>query len=305
MSSTIDPSSEQFLNAISRIQSRLDQAQRQISSGLRVSVASDAPDAVSPILQLHAQIQRNTEVQTELGRVKTEVDTGESSLSTAVSLMERASVLATQGASTAQTIDTRATLAQEVESLQEQMVAVSRTVVGGRFIFSGDSDQSPSYQIDLTLPDGVNRLQVSTETRLAQTPSGGTFTAALTANDIFDHRNADDTDANDNVFAALNGLRVALLANDQTAITTSISTLQTAATYLNNQLGFYGQVQGRISSCLTQAQNNGLQFQMQLSTEQDADSVAAIQELTMAQTQLQAAMQVRAKMPRTSLFDLL
>ena len=135
---------------------------------------------------------------------------------------------------------------------------------------------------------------------------GGTqYSVALSGNVIFDHRNADDTPATDNAFAALNGLRTALLANDTDGITSSISAINSASAYMNNQLAFYGQAEDRLSSDLTQAQSASLQLQAQLSSKTDADMTQAITALTEGATQLQAALSARAKMPNTTLFDVL
>ena len=52
MLTNLDPSSELFLADISRIQRKLTEAGRQVSSGKRIAVASDQPDEVAPLLQL-------------------------------------------------------------------------------------------------------------------------------------------------------------------------------------------------------------------------------------------------------------
>ena len=54
-------------------------------------------------------------------------------------------------------------------------------------------------------------------TRLIQDSNGVVFAVSKTAQDLFDHRNPDDSFAADNVFAAVNNLRLALANNDQAA----------------------------------------------------------------------------------------
>src|SRR3974377_1966989 len=120
MAFTIDPPGQQFLDAISHIQSALNTAQRQRSTGRKVNQPSDAPDAVSPILQLYAQVQRNQDVQTSLNSTQTTVNSAESVLSNAVTLLQSASVIATQATGTDQTPATLATLAQSIQGIMEQ-----------------------------------------------------------------------------------------------------------------------------------------------------------------------------------------
>ena len=64
MTPGINSEGQNFLNALSGIQTRLNTAQSQLSSRLNVSQPSDAPDELSPILQLHAQINQNQTLQT-------------------------------------------------------------------------------------------------------------------------------------------------------------------------------------------------------------------------------------------------
>jgi flagellar hook-associated protein 3 FlgL len=305
MTTGINPQGQRFIDAMSSIQKRFNTAQQQIASGLKVSQPSDAPDQLSPILQLHAQINQNQSLESTLSSAQTTVNAAEQALSSSVDLLQNASAIATQATGASQTADTRAALAQNVEALLQQIVANSNTTVAGKFVFGGDQGQTQLYQLDLAGPTGVDRLAVAANTDLVQGPGGVRIGASLTANDVFDHRNPDDTVAPDNVFSALNGLRVALLNNDSAGIDASISTLQTTSTYMNDQLAFYGTAQNRIDAAINSTQNNTVQLQTELSSRQDADETAAITELTQAQTQLQAALAAQARTPTTTLFDVL
>src|ERR1035437_9202849 len=131
MISNLDPASELFLADIGRIQQRLSDANSQVSSGKKITAASDAPDQISALLQLRANRQRNTQIQSNLNLAKTEADSADNALSSAIKLMDRALVLGDQGANSTSDATSRQSLAQEVQSLQEQMVAFSQTTVQG------------------------------------------------------------------------------------------------------------------------------------------------------------------------------
>jgi flagellar hook-associated protein 3 FlgL len=305
MLSTISPAGQEFLNSLNDIQTRLNTAQQQITTGLKVNAPSDAPDEISPILQLHTAIQQNQSIQDNLNTVSTEVTASANALSNSVELLQNANVIATQATSLNQTSQTRAALAQSVQGLLERMVANSRTTVEGRYVFSGDLDQTPLYDLNLASPTGVNRLQVASATKLVQGPGGTQFSASLSGNSIFDHRDANDVPDSSNVFAALNGLRTALLNDDTAGINSSLDALNSASNYLNSQLAFYGQAQNRIASGLDQTKTAAVQLRSELSGKTDADLAEAITALTEGQNQLQAALSARARMPHTSLFDVL
>ena len=305
MISSVNPAAEQFLADLSRVQSQIDQANRQISSGSKISQPSDAPDQLQGLMRLRADIARNAQVSTNLVEVKSEADTAEQSLETATQLMDRVTSLASQGANSTETADQRASIATEVTSILTQLVGLSQTAVQGRFVFSGDQDQSAQYQIDLSNANGVDRLMTTTSTRQVQDASGVGFTVGQTAQNIFDHRNSDDSLASDNVFAAVNSLRVALTNNDQAGVATALNSIHAASDYLGTQLAFYGSVQSRISDATDFASKQQTQLQIDLGSVQDADITHAALQLTQSTTQLQTALSAEGKIPHNSLFDFL
>jgi flagellar hook-associated protein 3 FlgL len=304
MISNVNGATQQFLADLDRIQATAERAQREISSGLRVEVPSDAPDAIRGILQLRTEMAQNTQIQTNLSTVKADVGSADTAIQSAVSVLDRALTLGTQGATVTATATQRTAMAQEVGSLLEQLVSLSRTAVGGRYIFSGDQEQTPPYQVNPASPTGVDQLVTSASTRQIQDVDGLPISTAMTAQDIFDHQSA-GTPAPDNVFAAVKALQVALTNNDQAGVQSSIAGLHQASDHLNVSLGFYGAAENRIQAAIDRAAEIQVQQKTDLSQQQDADIAAVSVELTMAQTQEQAALSAKAKMPPTSLFNYL
>ncbi len=151
----------------------------------------------------------------------------------------------------------------------------------------------------------MDRLTTAAATRRLEDPAGGSFAVSKTAGEIFDARNTDDTPSADNVFAALNGLRTALLNNDPAGIDSAMAAIQTASDHLNLSQGFYGTVLNRLQDAADYGQSYDLRLKTELSQKVDADITAAALALTQGNTQLQAAFQMQARLPHTSLFDFL
>jgi flagellar hook-associated protein 3 FlgL len=303
MISNLNASSEAFIANMDRVQRSVENATRQTSSGKRVNVASDAPGEVDTILQLRTDGARNTQIQENLSVAKADADAADGALTAATKIMDRARVLAAQGASFTLDATGRQSLAGEAQSLLEQMVAISRTTVQGRYIFGGDQDSVPPYDVDLSAANGVSRLTNSPATRRVEDSAGGSFAVSKSASQIFDTRKADDSLASDNDFASLNSLRVGLLANDTAQITAASASIQTAAIRLNTAQAFYGTVQNRIEDATNYCSSYDVQLKTELSQKEDADITAAALAITQGTIQLQAAFQMQAKMPRTTLFD--
>jgi flagellar hook-associated protein 3 FlgL len=223
-------------------------------------------------------------------------------LQNAVTEVEGAISLATQGATTTATAATRATLAQQVAGIQQALVAISQTQVNGHYIFSGDQDTGPAYQLDPTQANGVAQLINSPATRVILDPTGTAITVAKTAQQIFDT----GTSAQGNVFAAVNDLLTALQNNDTPGITTAASSLKAADKYLNDQIAFYGEAQDRVQAASDLAQKFQTQDASNLSDLRDADIPGEAIKLSQAQVNQQAALSVEAKITQNkNLFDYL
>jgi flagellar hook-associated protein 3 FlgL len=299
MINSINPSADNFLASIDRLQARAERAQRQLSSGLRVTRPSDDPDQIGNILQISSTVARNEQIGHNLDQVKAEVDTSEQALSTAVSTLESVSVLAAQGANFTESVNTRAGLAQQVQDLLERLIANANTSVGGRYVFGGDSDQTPPYALDLITATGTTPYAGSAATRQVEHPRGGTFPVSQSAQQIFDAPGAA------NVFGAVNSLRVALLANDQAGVTAAVDALRTAHDHLSQSLSYYGSIQNEVNQGISDVKTIGLRLTTNLSAIRDADLVSASIDLNNAKLSLDAAFSARARVPRTSLFDFL
>ena len=71
MISNLSPQSQQFLAAVDSAQQRIAVANQQLSSGLKIQTASDGPDVVSELLQLRANLQKNSQITNNIGLAKT------------------------------------------------------------------------------------------------------------------------------------------------------------------------------------------------------------------------------------------
>jgi flagellar hook-associated protein 3 FlgL len=304
MISGLDPINEQFLASINSLQDRLNAAQLQLSSGLRVNKASDAPQQVGDIFQARADLSHATQIDQNLGIVKAQADAADSALQQAVQVLDQAGTIGVQGDG-----DTASgqlgTLANQVQGLISQLVSITRTTVDGVYIFSGDQGASPAYQVNTASPNGVDRLIKTQATAQAADPTGTTFQVAKTAQDLFDQRDSSDNFTPQNAFAALKNLQTALQSGNTAAISSAIDGVHTVSIYLNQQLGFYGEAQNRIDSAISLAKKFEVQDQTKLSSLQDADVPTVAIQMTQDNTALSAAMSARAKRPNTSLFDYL
>lgn len=297
--------SQQFLANLQTLTQETDTTQEQISSGRSINQPSDNPGELGDVLQLEAELGNVNQVSNNLVQVTNQVNTAESALESATQLLDQVNTLGEEGASTATTPSQRTALSQQVEQALSELVSLSQTQYDGQYVFSGDDQTQPAYQLDLSSPNGVDRLITAPSTYVIQDATGVTFAVSETAQSIFDNRNPDDSLASNNVFAAVNNLRLALANNDQTGINNALTSLQTAQSYLAQSLQFYGGVQDQLTNATDVAQKFQLQYQSSLTQETSTNMATAAVDLTQEQTSMQAAVQAEASMPKTTLFDLM
>jgi flagellar hook-associated protein 3 FlgL len=306
MISGLSASNDQFLASLNILQTNLSQADEQLSSGYRVNQASDAPESLEDIFVTRAALGQDGQTIQNLTGIQSQVQTADSGVQTAISLLNQAVSIGTSAASNTSSTASQATLASQIQGIESQLVAISNTEVGGVYVFSGDASGSAPYQVNTASPTGVNRLVTSQQATLQVAgPSGVTFQVSMTAQDLFDQRDASDNPTANNAFAALNGLTLALQSGSSTNITQALGVLQGAASYVNNQAGFYGTAENQITSALNLAQKFQTQDQTQLSNLEDADATSLAVQVTQASTALDAAMAAQAHKPTTTLFDYL
>jgi flagellar hook-associated protein 3 FlgL len=306
MISGLSASNQQFLASLNILQNNLNQADEQLSSGLSVNQASDAPQSIQDIFVTRAELGQANQTVQNLTTIQGQVQTASGAVQSAISLLDQAVSLGTEGANSSTTLPTQQNLASQVQAIQAQLVSISNTDVGGVYVFSGDASTSPPYKVDTSSPTGVDQLVTPQQATLQIAgPTGVTFQISMTAQDLFDQQDSSGAPTANNAFAALNNLVQALQSGNSANIATAVSGLQTASNYVNSQTAFYGAAENNVSSALDLAQKFQTQDQTQLSGLEDADTSTLAVEVTQASTALDAALSAQAHKPTSSLFDYL
>lgn len=287
-----------FIADLNATQSRVDSLNNQITSGYRISQASDDPGAVEPILTTQAEITRITQVQTNLTTVTTEVQSADSALQSANNLLDSALTLAEQGSSTTATPTAMTSAAQQVQLILQQMVGLANTNANGRYVFGGDASGTAPYAYDASAPNGVDQLSTASSTRVIEDASGNQLNPLPTASDVFDASGA-------SVFASLSALITALNSGNATNVQNAIAGIQASQTQVSGQLASVGNAETWLQNGLNNAASMLTSLQQQLSSLRDTNMPAAISELTLAQTSEQASLEAEGQMPRQSLFNYL
>ncbi len=290
----------QMLAELRKLDATMNEAQRQVASGKKVLAASDAPADVQAIVQNQSDLARVQQSEANLNRLNSEVRMASTVVESAAKLMDQARGIASQGASSTTSTTTSELLAAQIQDIETQMVGIANSTNAGRYLFSGDADTTAPYSVDFANTPPFSANTTALATRMGLDSMGNTFSIAMTATDIFDNGAAGK-----NVLQSLEDLRQGLLSGDDSAILAANGRLASAASHLGTVQSFYGTAERNITSALDVASKSELSLQSEQSNLTDADLAQAITAEQSAQTQQQAVLAMRAKMPRGSLFDLL
>lgn len=129
---------DRAMNSIAQSQTSLSQLQDSISSGKRVTVASDDPVAAAAAERSLTRIAQLQAQQRALGVQRDALGTAEGALGTATTLLQRFRELTLSAGNAATSATDRNTLADEMQSIREQLVSVANTQDNnGVYLFSG------------------------------------------------------------------------------------------------------------------------------------------------------------------------
>jgi len=265
--------------SLSELRSRQADVTNQISSGRRVLAPSDDPVAAAQLTRLSASSARTTDYRNTIGTVRSDTSLSEATLSQASQLMVRAHELAVQGANGSFSADDRNTMAAEVVTLQEQLVAMANTRGTRGYLFSGSQTSTPAltsggqYQGD----SNVQEVEIS---------PGVTVGVTVTGDDAF------GGPSGTNAFAALETLRQGLVSNDTSQITSSLDTIEASRSQIVRTQSKAGLIMNRLDAADEALSLTGLEYDKQSSQLGEVDPFEAIGQLTQLTTSLQQAIAV-------------
>jgi flagellar hook-associated protein 3 FlgL len=271
--------------SIEQAQQASQTATQEMATGRSVNNLSDNPAAAASLVGNDALTSENDQYLTNLGDLQSKFQAADSALNTAVQLMTTAISLGTEGATGTLSASDRQVIAQQVQGLQQQMLALANTSYQGTYIFSGTDVTTQAFASDSGSPAGV-QYNGNAGVTSVDIGDGQSMQTNLSGDQIF-------TNANGNVFQALNDLVNSL--NSGTGIDAANTEVSKAFSQLTTQRVFYGNALNQVQN----SQNYLNQEQVNLSAQQNqlvgADMTKVIADESQSQTAEQAALSATAQ----------
>lgn len=281
-------------STLANLQSNLSAAatlQAQLSSGKKITVASDDPAGSVDLLRLRAEQSRNTQYTRNADNGASWLATTDTALQTASSTLTTVRDRVIQGGNSTLSDSAREALATEIEGLRDGLLSAANATYAGRSVFAGTSDAGTAF--DATTYDWTGSTGASVQRQISDTTAVQVDTDGST---VFGSGSS-------SVFAFLDGIATTLRAGGDP--TSQIATLDGWRTKVTTQLTDVGARTNRLEAGQTALSDAKLALKTQVSGIEDIDMAETILQLQAQEVVYKGALAAGAQVLQPSLVDYL
>ncbi len=281
---------------LSRLVENQARTNAAISSGKIYRRPSDAPVELTHALEYRSELSDTNQYERNIVFGQGWVQATETTIRQIHDRLLRARELAVEGANDTLTAGDRRAISEEIKVIQEEVVTLANTSVGGRHLFAGsrtkgygngeapfimDKYGNVTYhgnEDDFSIDIGPGRSQkINLDGKSALVQSG--------------------------MFEALDMLHDALDANSQHSIETAMGDLEVSMDHISDQTSRLGAMGNTLENMETVSTAFSLTIEERLSDVQDTDIIRAISDLKTLDAGYQAALAAASKVMKMSLVD--
>jgi flagellar hook-associated protein 3 FlgL len=278
-----------FLTGLSRYRVRSDNLLEGLADGKKVRAASDDPAGVHETLSLRAKLARLSGYDKSASAARMDLATIEGALGEVVNLLTEVRSEAMAGASAIYS-GSNETRAEVVERLREQLISISNTVNGRRYLFGGTETLAPPFAADGSYSGNDDEV-------VAPVDSGETVGATLSGSRVF-------LDSGD-LFALLEDVALALREDRHQDVGATVSALGDAIDHIGQIHADIGYRLQRIDQLVEKHGDEELALRARIGEIEDIDIAEVITGLQASENASAALSASAARVLGRSLFDYL
>jgi len=266
----------------------MNNANRIVSSGKRISDLSDDPVGLTQSLKIKSALSGLDQMGRNISLGKSWLASSESALSQVQELISDAKALSVQMASGTTGAAQRASASLTVQNILDEIVSLANTEVGGRYIFSGSKTDTAPFSSDGTTYYGND------EPFAVKIGRDATVQVGRDGEEVFG-----------TIFTTLSDLIDDLNGNNVAGIQASLTSLTAHLNEVSSKISDIGSKAGRIEIKENIMQDLKIVNTDRLSAIEDADIAEAIIDLKEKELAYQAALASSSKVMQLSLVDYL
>ena len=288
-----------ILKSINSSKSRMSNIQKQLSSGKKIFESSDDPFAFAKSARFKSIMERNNQYLRSINMGLGFVESTQMHLEDINSLIQDAKEKATQSADDSLNAENREAMAQEINSMIEELASLANGNFDGDYIFNGTevNGQNPFELIEDPLnSDSYIGVNSPSDSESMERKFG-------------DHLNIQiniaggDIDKISEAFGELIALKDALNANDTNAISTQIDKLDDVSSEILKLSTKIGDVHNRITLTEQQLTLTNMNLSSYVSNLEDVDMAEAVLHYNSEEMAYKAALQSTGNIMTISLLD--
>jgi flagellar hook-associated protein 3 FlgL len=288
---------------LTTLQNSLSKTETQLSTSLNIVNPSDAPDKASLVNKLNTQISQQNDYTTSLQTLQTTLQTQDTALQNVSSVLTQMKELMTQAANDTTSVSDRATIAQQLTQLRDQVLSIANTKDSdGNYIFAGSKVATTPFStnaagvIDYSGDQQRNLVPVGNSLSLqSNTPGSDAFVRV-------DRSDGKGGTIGVGFFQSLGDAISAVSSSNQPNMQRAlgeINQLTLGVTNADAKVGTTMQTANTQTSILSETV---VALKSTLSNVQDLDYTSAITQMNKDELALQAAQSAFAKISQESLF---
>lgn len=284
-----------LLTALANTRQEQNTAMLQMASGRRVNTPSDDPSAAALLVENQAESSGVDQYLRSADSIQAQLQSTDSTLNSVVLALQQAISLGVEGANGTLSDANRASVVNELNGIQDQLLSLANSSFQGQYVFAGTATQKPPFATDATQLSGV-RYDGNSGTNSVDVGSGLSLQINQPGSQVF-------TGSGTDMFQAMHDLIAALQSNS--GIDTAVTSVRAAFDHVTAQRVFYGNAMNQLQSQQTYLNSEKLQLSSQQDKLGGADLAAATTQLMNAQTARNATLAATGRIWQSTLFDYL
>lgn len=282
-----------LLDGLAQQKERLDRAQREVSTGLRVIDPSDDPLAAGEASNLEAGKAQADRYLAAADRALAKLNYTDTVFSQLLNLVTEGITTGAAAININTTAESREALATRVEGIREEILANANAKQQGTFIFSGTATLTSPYPTSASAYQGnVSAITIRADpTTVVQTNIPGS--QVFQGTDPF------------NVFEYLTDLAADIRADDTVGVGQNIQALQGVFDRMNTLHTTVGNAVHQLGIIKERLEKGKLEDTTLQASYVSANLAESITDLTQAQSAIEASLQAGARITKLSLIDFL
>jgi flagellar hook-associated protein 3 FlgL len=284
-----------LLANVAQTQQEIDTDELEISSGLSVDVPSDNPAGAADLVQNAQQTSQADQFQRSIGSVQGEIQSADSTLNSVTTALQQAINLGVEGANGTVNSSDRQALITQVQGIQSQLVSLANLSYQGNYVFGGTATQTTPYILDPSSSSGVT-YQGNSGVNSVTLGNQFILQTNVPGSQLFSNSGSD-------MFQSIQDLITSLESG--TGIGTAVTEIGSASSYINGQAVFYGNALNQLTSQQSYLSGDTTELEQQQTTIAGVNLPDVINNLTTAQTSLQASLEAIGQTAQINLFEYL